>query len=144
MRSYQIIIDNNILKKYNTYYFNLYPRRKKEPIPRPIHPSLNEWAIAVRMSANTIKQNWKDFIIFVVKHYGYDNLKLDSVSVTVKSYYETKRRRDNDNISPKFILDGLVEAGMIVDDDYIHLNPLIIYGGYDKNNPRTEIMVDIK
>lgn len=56
----------------------------------------------------------------------------------------TTRRADIDNYSPKFAQDGLTEAGVIIDDDYKHVNPLHIELYYDKENPRMEIIIKVK
>lgn len=91
---------------------------------------------------NDLKQRWKDFIIWVVNKYGYQDLHINKANITYKFYYGSKRRQDNDNRTPKFSNDGLVESGMLQDDDYSHLNPLIIYGDYDKHNERMEIIIE--
>lgn len=96
-----------------------------------------------RPQMNDLKQKWKDFIVFVVNKYEYNDLLIDKATIMFKIYKSTKRRFDTDNYSPKFIMDGLVESKIIVDDDCRHINPLIIYGGYDKDNPRTEIYIKI-
>ena len=59
-----ITIDNNTLIKYNKYYFNLHPKRRKEPIETPHHPSINKWFIMKRPQMNALKQNWKGSFIF--------------------------------------------------------------------------------
>ena len=56
-------------------------------------------------------------------------------------YFPDKRRRDSDNFSGKMILDGLTRAGIIEDDSFDHVR-LVLCGGYDKENPRTEIEVE--
>ena len=38
--------------------------------------------------------------------------------VTLHYYFKDRRRRDPDNYSGKFILDGLVKAGILVDDSF--------------------------
>lgn len=142
-KQYILTFDDDILKKYFDYYFKIYPRRKKEPIKTPLHPSINEWFIMQRPQMNQYKQQWKDFTMFVVKYYGYENLNIKNCTITYKFFYNTKRRQDNDNRTPKFTNDGLVESGVLIDDDYQHLNPLIIYGDYDKLHSRMEIIIDV-
>lgn len=56
-------------------------------------------------------------------------------------FFPTRGRRDPDNYSGKFILDGLVQAGIIKDDSFECIN-LRLKASYDKDNPRTEIEVE--
>ena len=62
-------------------------------------------------------------------------------NVTVTYFFKTKARRDPDNYSGKFLLDGLTKAGVIMDDCFDRIN-LILKGDYDKENPRTEIEIE--
>ncbi|AEB77310.1 hypothetical protein [Clostridium botulinum] len=130
------------MQEYEEYYFKKHPRARNKPFKSPIHPSINVWAIN-RMTMRNMKSKWKEFGLWLVNKLGYENLHIEKFQITMKNYYGNRRRRDNDNQSPKFLLDPLVESGMLVDDDYKHLNPLIIMGDYDKENPRMEIIVDI-
>lgn len=90
---------------------------------------------------NNLKQNWKDYIVWLVNEYGYMDLNIGKCNVMCKFYMPTKRRADTDNMTPKFVMDGLTEAHMIIDDDYLHCNPLTIWLGYDKEQPRMEIII---
>ena len=90
---------------------------------------------------NALKQRWKDFIVWFVNDLGFGNLQIDECHMTFTSYYPTKIRHDVDNSSPKFALDGLAESGFIIDDDSKHLKSLTLKCGYDKERPRTEILV---
>lgn len=140
----KLILDNDVLEKYNTYYFLKHPRAKKKPIEHPSHPSINTWCILPRIQMNALKQKWKDFVCFWMKLEKLENKKLDSFDITLTVFFNTKRRHDVDNQIPKFILDGFTESGFIVDDDEKHLHSLTLKTGYDKENPRTEIEVFIK
>ena len=40
------------------------------------------------------------------------------------------------------LLDGLVEAGIIKDDNYDVIKEYTTIGSYDKNNPRVEIEIE--
>lgn len=138
----KLILDNEVLLKYEQYYFEQHPRAHKKPIPKPYHPSINEWFIKKRPELNALKQKWKDFIVWWIKDLGYEDKKLNKVKMTFTVYFPTHMRHDVDNQVPKFILDGFVEAGLIPDDDEEHLTELTLRTGYDKNNPRTEILID--
>lgn len=139
----KLIIDEKTLKDYNQYYFDKYPKRRVAPIIKPLHPSLNKWIIMKRPQMNDTKQKWREFIVWFIAEEGLSNLKIQSCSIECISYHKTKIRVDVDNTIPKFILDGLVSAGLIIDDDYQHIQSLTLRCGYDKDNPRTEIIIYI-
>lgn len=140
-RKIKLILDNDVVDRYNQYYFSQHPRAKKKQIEHPYHPSINIWSIKPRIQMNALKQSWKDFIIWWIKDLGYENRKLDNVEIIYDIYHPTKRRTDPDNYTPKFIHDGFVESGFLVDDDREHLHSLTIRCHVDKNNPRTEIEI---
>ena len=65
------------------------------------------------------------------------------VIVEVAIYYATKRRRDEDNAmgSLKSFYDGIVDSGLIADDDKINMTrkmPLLLF---DNEFPRVEIVL---
>lgn len=136
-----IVIDDAVLDEYAAYYFTLHPRAVKRPIEKPYHPTMNSWMIMKRPQMNALKQKWKEFVIWLVRREGYENLGLERCGMRLMTYYATSRRHDVDAGTPKFILDGFAESGMIVDDDYLHLRPLVLDCGVDKDRPRTEIEV---
>lgn len=142
-RRIKLVLDESVLDKYNEYYFKIHPKRKKKPIARPIHESINKWMIMNRLAMNGLKQNWKDFIVWWVNDCGLKNQMIETCTIKFTSFMPTKRRSDPDNIVPKFILDGMTESKLIVDDDGTHLKELILSTDYDKDNPRTEIEITI-
>lgn len=137
----KLIIDNNVLNQYSTYYFKQHPKAHKIPIEYPYHPSINKWMIMKRPMMNALKGKWKDFMVWFIKSNKLENIKIQECEMTYVTYFKTKIRHDCDNTVPKFILDGLSESGFIVDDDSKHLISLTLKCGYDKENPRTEIYV---
>lgn len=139
----KLVIDYDVLDRYNKYYFANHPRAKKQPIEKPWHESINKWMIMKRPMMNALKQKWKDFIVWFINDLGYNNMDIEKCSMEFCVYYDTNHRHDTDNTCPKFILDGLSESGFIVDDDSKHLRPLILDCDIDKERPRTEIKVTI-
>lgn len=139
----KLIIDNNTLEKYKQFYFQKYPRRRKFPIEKPTHPSMNKWMIMKRPQMNDLKQKIKEFIVWFVEDEGLTDKQIKKCSITFINYFKTRIRNDNDNYSPKFFMDGLVESGLIIDDDYLHVESLTIKSGWDKEWPRTEIYINI-
>lgn len=64
------------------------------------------------------------------------------IAVQMVFYYPTKHRKDIDN-SASTILDCMKTAGIIEDDDCLHVNELYcFFSGYDKENPRVEIILE--
>lgn len=92
---------------------------------------------------NRLKQKWKDFIQWFVEEQGYANLRISKCEISQSVFYKTNRRHDVDNSVPKFILDGLVESGMVVDDDCKHITKLIMECEVDARYPRTELRINV-
>lgn len=143
MKTIMITIDQDTVDRYTKYYFENHPRAHVPPIKRPYHESINQWMIMKRAAMNGLKQKWKDFIKWVVSNQGYDNLRIERCEIIQKVHYPTERRHDTDNSVPKFILDGLVESGMVVDDDCNHIFRLILECYIGADEPRTELLFKI-
>lgn len=138
-----LVIDQDVLEQYEEFYFSVHQRAKKPPIPHPYHESINQWMIMKRPIMNALKQRWKSFIIWFIDEQGLTNLRISECELCFDTYYPNTRRHDTDNSCPKFILDGLVESGFIVDDDSKHVRQLTLRCHSDTERPRTEIHVHI-
>jgi crossover junction endodeoxyribonuclease RusA len=143
MKEYTIIINNYVLGEYSKYYFSKYPKRRVLPIKKPIPPSFNYFTSIKRIVQNALKQNYKEFSIWLASYYNVANLNLDKAEFTYTFYFPDHRRRDVDNLllTPKFINDGLVEAGVLVDDNGENLRLMFNPFQYDKLNPRVEFII---
>ena len=64
----------------------------------------------------------------------------EHADVEIMYYFPDRRRRDPDNYSGKFLLDGLTKANVIVDDSMDHIR-LHIGGDVDRREPRTVITI---
>lgn len=126
LKQIKLVIDNDVLEQYEAYYFAIHRKASKKPIAHPYHESINTWMIMKRPMMNALKQKWKDFIVWFIRAQGYANLHIEQCEVEQTVYYPNNRRHDIDNSVPKFVLDGLVESGMIVDDDCKHITKLIL------------------
>jgi len=144
MEEIKLVFDEDTLLRYEAYYFTKHPRAHKRPIPHPYHESINTWMILKRPAMNALKQRWKDFIVWFIEDQGYTNLRIEKCEMIYKVYYQTHRRHDVDNMTPKFIQDGLVLSGFVVDDDSEHIQSLTLTCDVDENRPRTEIQVIIE
>ena len=68
------------------------------------------------------------------------NPKYDKCKIKVTYYFKDKRRHDPSNYD-KMLLDGLVEANIIKDDNYDVIEEFTTIGKYDKDNPRVEVEI---
>ena len=108
-------------------------------------PSLNKWSRMHWAEARQIKKQWEHDIYY--ESYKYYELRdkaiypLTKAKVRIKFYFKDKRIRDKDNYTPKFILDALVKAGILQDDNADAIGQTEIIFGFDKTDPRTEIEV---
>jgi hypothetical protein len=139
-----IIINEEIMQKYDEYYFKEHPKRKVKPLKKIFPPSINEFTSMKRMAQNGIKQKWKEFIIWLVDYHKLTNAKLNKVCITYTFYFQDRRQRDYDNLmmTPKFINDGFVVSGMIVEDNYKEVKIKFNEIEWDKINPRLEILIE--
>lgn len=94
-----------------------------------------------RPQMNGEKQKWKEFGEFLVAYYGFQNKQIDKCSIIITYYFDSKRRHDADNYTPKNLFDSFTSSGLLVDDDLSHVQSLTIKGDYCKENPRTEIQI---
>lgn len=85
------------------------------------------------------KQRWAWLIKAAVKRKPERPMRKAKVRITY--FFPDQRRRDPDNYSGKFILDGLTRAGMIEDDSFGNIR-LELWGECDRDNPRTEIELE--
>lgn len=142
-KQYNIIIDQGKVDAFNKKYFEEHPRAKKLAINAPKHPSLNEYLGMSSVAQNTLKTKWEEFIAYILEDSHLLNKKINKCRIFYTTYFKVDRRHDLDNISPKFIFDGLVKAGFLIDDDYKHITSLNIQCDIDKNYPRVEILVEV-
>ncbi|MGF6375117.1 hypothetical protein M2140_000151 [Clostridiales Family XIII bacterium PM5-7] len=137
----KLTIDQNCVDNYNAEYFKAHPRAKKPPIKAPQHPTLNWYMTANNMSANNVKQHWKNLIFNIANEMSFADMGIEKCEIQYKTYFKTNRLMDLDNITPKFILDGLVHANVLVADDYKHITKLTTEADVDKSNPRIEMVI---
>lgn len=100
-----------------------------------VPPSLNRWARLNSYEQNETKRDWEHIV-------GYASRgapKFIKPTIRITYFFSTNRRRDKDNYAPKFIMDGLVKAGVIIDD-----NTNVVNVDWDikmDKNDKTEILI---
>lgn len=109
---------------------------------RGVPPSLNETAGRKNVwDYRRAKQEWTTAVkISCMACKDKPGKPYERATVEITYFFPDRRRHDADNYAGKFLLDGLTHAGVIVDDDLKHITT-VIAGDYDKNHPRTEIVI---
>ena len=106
---------------------------------------LNEYTKANRnnkYAGNKMKKENEHKIFWYIKKAKVKKVSNYPISLKIK-WYESNARRDFDNITfaVKFILDSLVNAGIIKNDNLKHVNKIEHEVLIDRNNPRIEIEI---
>lgn len=70
-----------------------------------------------------------------------NNPNISKCNMTVTYHFKDKRKRDTHNLT-KCLLDGLVDAEIIEDDNYTVLKKYTEIGVYDKGNEYLEIDIE--
>ena len=92
-----------------------------------------------RWAYSEAKKEWQALISVFCRPRPPAPLKKAIVKITY--HFKDNVRRDPDNYSGKFILDGLVRTGIIADDSFECVTLLLGKGENDKNNPHTDIEI---
>lgn len=87
------------------------------------------------------KKKWKVLVGAALPKEVF-NAPLDKAKVKLHYIFPDRRRHDVDNYSGKFLLDALVEYGIIKDDNYMILKELELSGEYIKGVKQTVITVE--
>jgi crossover junction endodeoxyribonuclease RusA len=108
-----------------------------------IPPSINEWRNMHHYEEAKQKKKWEEIVGWEVLAQKVKPQKPIERAVTTYLYFfPSRRRHDPSNYSPKWIEDGLVKAGVLLDDSFENVDLNIRKGGVDKHNPRVEIMIE--
>lgn len=110
-------------------------------------PGLNEITDAARgnrYASAKMKKEYTELVAWYAKSARLPRLKRVDLVFT---WYEPHRQRDKDNImaGQKFILDGLVAAGVLDNDGWNQIGDITHRFRVDRNNPRVEVeLIEVK
>lgn len=122
-------------------------RRSLRLIIPGIPPPLNAYRRMHHMQQYKDKQVWQKSALFLacqaVRLADWGRPK-DRVRITAIYHYPDNRRRDPDGAVTglKGVLDGLVKAGVMLDDDFGTVELLVRRGDVHRHNPCVEIIVE--
>ncbi|MCD8140503.1 MAG: hypothetical protein LUE17_12125 [Planctomycetaceae bacterium] len=117
------------------------------PLPKrvlsPNHPIAS---MRGRMAKAAAVKKYRDQAKTAALASGVETGPWELASVSATFYFSTKRRRDQDNhmamLKPAY--DGLVDAGLLVDDDHEHLKREPPTFEIDRDFPRVEMVLTRK
>jgi len=85
---------------------------------------------------------WEKKVLPELKKQSQEPVTTYPVGITMIFYNDNNRRHDLDNQASS-VLDSLVKAGILEDDNQTKVETLQLqYGGIDKHNPRCEVFID--
>lgn len=111
-------------------------------------PGLNDYLAAMnshRHEGNRMKQLWTDIVCIAAKQAKLIPIdKRDCPVWIVYRFYELDRRRDKDNVSGfahKVIQDGLVRAGILLNDNWNYIDGYEDHFDTTAEQPRIEVEI---
>lgn len=113
-------------------------KRKVKNIPL----NLNQYRNASHFLLNDMKKLFAEIVAPRIEHLP----QMDKVRLSYYLYVPSQRELDVNNvvsIVDKFFQDVLVTENKIPDDNFKHvLGTASVFGGFDKSNPRVEVVVE--
>lgn len=110
-----------------------------------IPPSINKWRTMNHYEEANQKRDWENIVIqetwAQLKRHQRKTFQ-NKTLCTYTYFFPNTHRHDPSNYSPKWIEDGLVKAGILIDDSFDHVDLRIRKGGVDRVNPRVEITIE--
>lgn len=108
--------------------------------PREANPNANSHYF----TRSKVRREQREEMIAYVLEQGRPKTPFNKAHITITWYAKDKRKRDVDNLlsAMKGSIDGLVEAGVLVDDSAQHLSYSLYYqSGNDVTENKTTILV---
>lgn len=104
--------------------------------------ALNKYRNAHYFQLNKEKQDWERIVAVAVKQQGIVSVK--RCTIEMEFYFKDKRRHDPDNYAccAKFILDGMVKAGILTDDNFEIIEMLSVKQGGISKKPYLIIEIE--
>lgn len=115
------------------------------PLPPPCLSSNHQSGSAGgRMKRARVARHYRALARDAVVAAGVESAPWHRATISARFLHKTRRRRDDVNhlgmLKPAY--DGLVDGGLLVDDDSEHLSTLCCEFGLDKLHPRVELWLE--
>lgn len=108
------------------------------PLPNPVlSPNVAIGSYGGRMKKATAAKRYRRLAREAIEAEVIETAPWDRVTVSAEFRCKTERRRDTDNAmaSLKPAYDGIVDSGLVPDDDWVHMTRTTPTFVVDKDNP---------
>lgn len=150
VKSITLTFNKETLEDYTKNYFQTYRSRRKPPLDwtgKKRNGQLVSWNRFInspnRIMQNQWKQEFADYTKFILESNNIEKLMIKRCVIFVKQFQQTRTSSDSDNIMCKASLDAMVKYGLLEEDNYKVVDPVVLVSNYDKLNPRTEFTIYI-
>lgn len=114
------------------------------PLPaRVLSPNCTIGTMRGRFMKAAATKKYRRIAREAVEAEGIESAPWEMVDIRVAFFHSTNRKRDQDNAigSLKAAYDGIVDSGLVEDDDYEHMRRMSPVFSVDKENPRVELTI---
>jgi Holliday junction resolvase RusA-like endonuclease len=114
------------------------------PLPaKALQPNCTIATYGGRFKKASATKKYRRITCEAVQQEQVEDMPWGRVSVTAEFFHGCKRRRDQDNAmgSLKAAYDGIVDSGLVADDDYEHMERGVPTFSHDKLYPRVELTI---
>jgi Holliday junction resolvase RusA-like endonuclease len=107
-----------------------------------IPPSWNKIMRMNQYEQNNEAKRWHQIVYLCAKRQNIQEKFTGKRRVVLEYHFDTAYRHDPDNYSGKFIMDGLVKAGILEDDDFRHIELLVRAGKICRDDPHVLVHIE--
>ena len=114
------------------------------PLPKKVlSPNCAVATPGGRFAKAAAVKRYRQLACEAVKAEDIETAPWKKAAVAAKFYFQTNHRRDQDNAmaSLKAAYDGIVDAGLVIDDDYEHMERKMPLFENDPIHPRVELII---
>ncbi len=114
------------------------------PLPaKVLSPNCTIGSFGGRMMKASASKRYRRLAREAVESEGIDTMPWDKILVEAEFYHKTNRLRDQDNAmgALKAAYDGVVDSGLVVNDDYGHMRRGVPEFFCDKDFPRVVLKI---
>jgi len=114
------------------------------PLPaRVLQPNCTIGSFGGRMMKAAATKRYRRLAREAIEAEQIETAPWQRVEVCAAFYFASRRRRDQDNAigSLKAAYDGIVDSGLVPDDDYEHMKRMPPTFKIDKEHPRVELTI---